>query len=74
MKKTKFTTGFKDKNDGARIKQVVNVDIVDITEELGSEFLFIEVLHIDHDRTLVEQISIPIKSAKKLIKAIKKVV
>ena len=73
MKRTKFVTGFKDTNNGDKIRQVVQVDITDLTKDLGSKFLFVEVEQHDGDRVYREQISLPVKAIKKLIKAIRKV-
>lgn len=73
MKKAKFSYKYTDKNDGDTIRVKVHVDKVDLTKDLGQKFIFIETVHYDGDRKIIQEISITAKNAKKLIKALEKV-
>jgi hypothetical protein len=73
MKKSKFSTKYTDKNDGETVKLKVVVDVSDLRKDLGSKFIFIETTHYDGDRKIYQEVSVPFKSAKKLIKSLQKV-
>lgn len=71
MKKS-FKTNYTDKNDGTKVKTKVTVHQVDLTKDLGNKFLFIETKHEEPEQsTILEEISIPLKDVKKLIKILK---
>lgn len=73
MKKNKFSYKYTDNNDGEKIKAKVNVAISDLTKDLGAKFVFIETTHFESKRQVYQEISLPVKAIKKLIKALQKV-
>jgi hypothetical protein len=73
MKKTKFSYKYTDKHDGEKIKATVKVMKSDLTKDLGHTFVFIDTIHVESTRTVSQEISLPIKAVKKLIKALQKV-
>lgn len=73
MKQSKFSTKYTDKNDGEKIKTKVTVSVSDLTDDLGHKFVFIDTVHHESQRSINQEVSLPIKAVKKLIKALKKV-
>ena len=74
MKKAKFSYKYKDKHDGEKIQGNVKVQKIDMIEQFGKVFVFIDSDVVESNRTVHEEISIPLKSVKKLIKALQKVI
>jgi hypothetical protein len=73
MKKAKFSYKYKDNNDGEKITAKVVVCDADLTKDLGQRFVFIDITHIESSRSVSQDISLPVKAVKKLIKALQKV-
>lgn len=70
MKKS-FTSKYTDKHYGTKVETKITVHKVDLTSDLGNKFVFIESVTIEPDRSpIVEEISIPVSSLKKLIKTL----
>lgn len=73
MKKNKFSYKYTDKNDGEKITAKVKLYVTDLTKDLGSKFVFIEATYHESQRTVKEEVSVPLRAVKKLIKALQKV-
>ena len=72
-KKAKFSYKYTDKNDGEKIKTKVTVAVSDLTKDLGQKFVFVDTIHVESQRSVSQEISLPLKAVKKLIKALQKV-
>ena len=69
----KFSSSYKDKNDGTKVKTTVTVQISDLTKDLGHKFVFIDAEYKEPDRYVArETISMPAKDIPKLIKLLQR--
>ncbi len=73
INKVKFSSEYTDQHDGDKIVEDVVVERVDLLDDLGGEFVFIETTHNESGRHINQHVSLPLKSIKSLIKALQKV-
>lgn len=68
--KNRFQSSYTDKNDGDKIKVVYDIEVSNLTNDLGRHFVFIATSYQDPKRKVRKEICIPLKDIPKLIKAL----
>jgi hypothetical protein len=74
--KAQFSSTRKNKKDGIKLQTTVRAEVLDLTKDMGEEYLFIDTIsrEIPDGYYVRQEISMPKKDLRKLIKTLQKLV